>query len=147
MGAESALLLLCLQGQLPQLPRQSQLYHVAQAGRPYSALPCAVAGERWGLFCIALDPPGAAPCGSRDSPYGLGLHQVLRWQGWLLTPGLSSPPSNLQFRLSSKCSNCSVSLSLPSVFHTFSHCSGSRCKQVTQLVGLWITFPFLCHLA
>lgn len=48
--------------------------------------------------------------------------------------GYSSPPSFLQFHLSSECSNCTTSLSLPSLNHILAHHSDS-CSGCDLLVS------------
>ena len=60
--------------------------------------------------------------------------------GWDVTmasggrAGYSSPPSFLQFHLSSECSNCTTSLSLPSLHHILAHHSDS-CSGCDLLVS------------
>ena len=70
-----------------------------------------------------------------SADHGLGFLHGSRWQGRLLTSGCSSPPPCLQLQLSSQCSNCPASLSLPSVQHRLAHCcNGSCCRQAMRLV-------------
>jgi hypothetical protein len=66
--------------------------------------------------------------GPRHGPHGLGLHGGLRWKGRVLTSCCSSPRWSLQFHLSSKHSNPSASLSLPSLYDILT-------------AGLWVSSP------
>jgi hypothetical protein len=77
--------------------------------------------------CMATDLTMVDTRRGRQQQHGPRLDYGLWWQGRLLTSGCFSPPSRLQFHLSSQGSSHIASLSLPSLHHFLAHCGGSCC--------------------
>ena len=77
-----------------------------------------------------------------------GHHHGPRWHCWLLTSGCSSPPSSLQFSLSSLCPHPFVLLSLPFLHHLLDPLSGKRDLSVWGglTVSLKSGIPCLCFM-
>lgn len=112
-------------------------------------------GGKWAQWEVgpALKTPGHE-CGPRQWhrpgtstwSFVVNMNHEYRYRVLLLC-GHGRRPSCLKFHLSSQCSECSASLSLPSLHYILVHFSGFRWRTAKRLEGLYVSTASQCCVA